>query len=215
MNSTPALKNWIKVLALLLMAVLAVGCAPKELPEYNSTEEGGVENINFQETDEITTTVKIEMTDGGIMLVELYPDVAPVTVANFQKLVSEHFYDGLIFHRVIKNFMIQTGAPTGTGSGGAKETITGEFAANGFNNTLKHTRGVISMARTKVYDSASSQFFICQVDYPSLNGNYAAFGKMIAGFDTLDAIANTSTNVNDRPLTDQRISTVRFVTVTP
>ena len=111
--------------------------------------------------------------------------------------------------------MIQSGDPTGTGSGGSQEKIFGEFGVNGYSNSLKHTRGVISMARDKAYDSASSQFFICQVDYPSLNGNYAAFGKMIAGFDTLDAIATTPTNANDRPLTEQRIATVRFVTITP
>ncbi|MBQ2278819.1 MAG: peptidylprolyl isomerase, partial [Clostridia bacterium] len=134
--------------------------------------------------------VQIEMDNGGIIKLELYPDIAPITVANFEKLVKEGFYDGLIFHRVIKNFMIQGGDPTGTGMGGAKETIKGEFASNGVTNTLSHTRGVISMARSQKKDSASSQFFICHADAKYLDGDYAAFGKVIEGMDVVDEIAN-------------------------
>ncbi|MBQ3375634.1 MAG: peptidylprolyl isomerase [Erysipelotrichaceae bacterium] len=152
--------------------------------------------------------IVIEMQDGGKMKFELDEVNAPITVANFIKLVNEHFYDGIIFHRVIKNFMIQGGDPTGTGMGGSKETIKGEFPANGVNNQLKHTRGTISMARTSDPDSASSQFFICHVDTPHLDGSYAAFGHMVEGFDVLDRIAKVRTNFRDKPLEPQIIKTV-------
>ena len=152
--------------------------------------------------------IVIEMQDGGKMKFELDEVNAPITVANFIKLVNEHFYDGIIFHRVIKNFMIQGGDPTGTGMGSSKETIKGEFPANGVNNQLKHTRGTISMARTSDPDSASSQFFICHVDTPHLDGSYAAFGHMVEGFDVLDRIAKVRTNFRDKPLEPQIIKTV-------
>ena len=146
--------------------------------------------------------VKIEMDNGGIIELELYADKAPETVANFEKLVSEGFYDGLTFHRIINGFMIQGGDPEGTGMGGAKNTIHGEFASNGFmQNDLRHTRGVISMARSMMPDSASSQFFIMHEDAPHLDGNYAAFGKVISGLDVVDAIANVLTDSYDRPIT--------------
>jgi peptidyl-prolyl cis-trans isomerase B (cyclophilin B) len=136
--------------------------------------------------------VEILMKGGKTMIVELYPEYAPETVKNFLKLVKAGFYDGLKFHRVMKGFMIQGGDPNGNGTGGADKTIFGEFAANGFTqNTLKHTRGVISMARGEAYDSASSQFFIMHKAAPFLDGSYAAFGKLIQGESTLDAIANT------------------------
>ena len=125
--------------------------------------------------------VNIEMANGKNIKIELYPDVAPITVANFEKLVKEGFYDGLIFHRVMSGFMIQGGDPEGTGMGGAKENIKGEFAQNGVKNDLKHTRGVISMARSMMPDSASSQFFIMHKDAPHLDGGYAAFGKVVDG----------------------------------
>lgn len=142
--------------------------------------------------------VKIEMEDGGTMVLELYPEYAPKTVENFVKLVNEGFYDGLTFHRIKKNFMIQGGDPKGNGTGGSDETIPGEFAANGFTkNTLSHTYGVISMARSKANDSASSQFFIMNADKPGLDGNYAAFGKLIEGSDTLDAISDTPVEMNE------------------
>ena len=128
-------------------------------------------------------TIKITMENGKTMLAELYPDIAPVTVENFLNLIQKHFFDGLIFHRVIKGFMIQGGDPTGTGMGGSEKTIKGEFDANGFHNELKHTRGVLSMARTMDPDSASSQFFIMHQDAPHLDGQYAAFGKVIEGIE--------------------------------
>lgn len=150
----------------------------------------------------------IEMENGGKMTLELYPETAPITVANFVKLAKSGFYNGLIFHRVIENFMVQGGDPTGTGMGGPGWTIKGEFASNGVKNTLKHTRGVISMARSARPDSAGSQFFIMHKDAPHLDGQYAAFGKMMDGFDTLDDIAKTPTDYSDRPRAEQKIKSV-------
>ncbi len=147
--------------------------------------------------------VVIEMENGDVIKIELDPEAAPVTVANFTKLVKEGFYDGLIFHRVIRNFMIQGGDPTGTGRGGSKETIKGEFAANGVQNPLKHTRGVISMARAMDPDSASSQFFIMHQDAPHLDGSYAAFGKVVEGMEAVDRIAETRTDWIDMPIERQ------------
>jgi len=155
--------------------------------------------------------VKIEMESGDTMTLEIYPDVAPITAANFISLVERNFYDGLIFHRVISGFMIQGGDPEGTGMGGSDQNILGEFAANGFNNTLSHTRGVISMARAHNPNSASSQFFIMHADGTFLDGNYAAFGRVIEGIETVDAIAAVRTDANDRPMIDQRIKTIRVI----
>ncbi|MBR4691339.1 MAG: peptidylprolyl isomerase [Oscillospiraceae bacterium] len=148
--------------------------------------------------------VTIEMENGDVITAELYPEIAPQSVRNFVHLVQDGFYDGLIFHRVIPGFMIQGGCPFGSGSGGPGWTIRGEFAANGFENALKHTRGVLSMARTSVPDSAGSQFFIMHEDAPHLDGSYAAFGKVVSGLDAVDRIAETKTNVyNDKPLKKQ------------
>ncbi|SDA32450.1 peptidyl-prolyl cis-trans isomerase B (cyclophilin B) [Ruminococcus sp. YE71] len=147
--------------------------------------------------------VVIEMANGKKIKIELYPDAAPITVANFEKLAGQGFYDGLIFHRVIKDFMIQGGDPEGTGMGGAKDKIKGEFLANGVNNPIRHERGVISMARSAMPDSASSQFFIVHKDAPHLDGQYAAFGKVVEGMDVVDEIACCKTNYNDRPVDDQ------------
>ena len=158
--------------------------------------------------------VTFEFEDGKLVKAELYPEIAPNTVNNFISLVSKGFYDGLIFHRVIENFMIQGGDPTGTGSGGPGYAIKGEFSQNGFSkNDIPHERGVISMARSKAYDSAGSQFFIVHQDSPHLNGGYAAFGRVLEGMDTVDAIASVPTNpVNDRPLTPQVIRSIRVDT---
>ena len=153
----------------------------------------------------------IEMENGGKMTLELHPEHAPETVANFVKLAGQGFYDGLIFHRVIDGFMIQGGDPTGTGRGGPGYQIHGEFAANGVNNTLKHTRGVISMARAMDPDSAGSQFFIMHQDAPHLDGQYAAFGVMTDGFDTLDEIAETETDYSDRPVAEQKIKSITIL----
>lgn len=155
--------------------------------------------------------VKIEMENGSTMLIELYPEVAPKTVANFESLVKEGFYDGLIFHRVIKGFMVQGGDPEGTGMGGSENKIKGEFSKNGIKNDLKHTRGVISMARAMDPDSASSQFFIMHEDAPHLDGSYAAFGKVVEGIETVDEIASVRVDFNDKPLEPQVMKKVTIV----
>lgn len=149
--------------------------------------------------------VTIEMQNGKKIRLELYPELAPNTVNNFLSLVGKGFYQGTVFHRVIKGFMIQGGDPTGTGAGGPGYEIKGEFTQNGFLNPLKHKRGVISMARTSDPDSAGSQFFIMHKDAPHLDGLYAAFGAVIEGMDVVDAIAETKTDERDRPLSEQKI----------
>lgn len=152
--------------------------------------------------------VTIEMEDGGVMKAELYPDVAPNTVNNFISLVQSGFYNGTIFHRVIPGFMIQGGDPEGSGMGGPSYSIKGEFNKNGFQNGLLHTRGVLSMARTMDPNSAGSQFFVMVDDAPHLDGAYAAFGKVIEGMETADAIANAKRDYNDRPKKEQKMKTV-------
>ena len=155
-------------------------------------------------------TVTITMENGDAIHLELYPDVAPNTVANFVQLAQDGFYDGTIFHRVIAGFMIQGGDPTGTGMGGPGFTIKGEFSANGFANNLSHTRGVISMARAQDYNSAGSQFFIMHADAPSLDGQYAAFGRVTdeESLAVVDAIATTLTDSNDKPLSEWKMKSV-------
>lgn len=152
--------------------------------------------------------IVIEMENGKKIKLELLPEYAPETCKNFEALVSEGFYDGLIFHRVIRDFMIQGGDPTGTGMGGSANKIKGEFAVNGHKNELSHKRGVISMARSQAYNSASSQFFICHKDSTFLDGQYAAFGRVVEGIETVDDIANTATDRMDRPLEEQKIKTI-------
>ena len=152
--------------------------------------------------------VVIEMENGGVMKGELYPEIAPKTVANFEKLVNAGFYDGLIFHRVIPGFMIQGGCPQGTGTGGPGWQIEGEFNINGFKNDLKHTKGVLSMARTMDPNSAGSQFFIMVNDAPHLDGQYAAFGKITEGLDVADEIVKAPRDFRDKPKKDQRMKKV-------
>ncbi|TDP57736.1 peptidylprolyl isomerase [Aminicella lysinilytica] len=152
--------------------------------------------------------VTIEMENGGVMSGELYDDIAPITVENFEKLAKDGFYDGLTFHRVIPGFMIQGGCPDGTGMGGPGYTIKGEFRSNGVENNLKHTEGVLSMARTMVPDSAGSQFFIMVADAPHLDGEYAAFGKIIEGLDVAQDIVKVETDPMDKPLTPVVIKTI-------
>ena len=154
------------------------------------------------------TKAIITMNDLSTMTLELYPNIAPITVENFTKLAKSGFYDGLVFHRVIRNFMIQGGDPEGTGMGGPGHHIKGEFIANGVNNTIRHTRGVISMARSNDYDSAGSQFFIMHKDSVHLDGQYAAFGKVIEGIEIVDAIAQQKTDYSDRPVVEQKIKTI-------
>ena len=152
--------------------------------------------------------ITITMENDDVIKAELYPDIAPNTVNIFLSLIKKGFYNGLIFHRVIRGFMLQGGCPNGTGTGGPGYSIAGEFASNGFKNDLKHEPGVLSMARTMIPDSAGSQFFIMHKDAPHLDGGYAAFGKIIEGQDVVDAIAETATDYSDRPLEDQVMKTV-------
>ncbi len=156
--------------------------------------------------------VTIEMENGAIMKAELYPEIAPNTVNNFISLVKKGFYDGVIFHRVIPGFMIQGGDPEGTGMGGPGYSIKGEFSQNGFTNNLKHTPGVLSMARTMMPNSAGSQFFIMHKTSPHLDGAYAAFGKVVEGLDTVNAIAAAATDYMDRPLEEQKMKQVTVET---
>ncbi|MBR6243726.1 MAG: peptidylprolyl isomerase [Ruminococcus sp.] len=152
--------------------------------------------------------VVIEMANGKKIKIELYPDIAPISCENFEKLVRSGFYNGLTFHRVIPGFMIQGGCPKGNGTGGPGWNIKGEFAANGVKNDLRHTRGVLSMARSSMPDSAGSQFFIMHEDAPHLDGNYAAFGKVVEGMEVVDEIAEVPTNYNDMPLEPQIMKSV-------
>ena len=152
--------------------------------------------------------VTITMTNGDVMKAELYPEIAPNTVNNFISLVQKGFYDGLIFHRVISGFMIQGGDPQGTGMGGPGYSIKGEFAMNGVRNDLKHTRGVLSMARSMIPNSAGSQFFIMHANAPHLDGQYAAFGKVVEGLDVVDKIASVRTGWQDKPVEEQKIQSM-------
>lgn len=193
------------LIGMFAILILVTGCGKSD-----NKKESEVDKMSYKEVEEITNYVKIEMEDGAKMLLELYPDVAPITVANFQKLVSEKFYDGIVFHRIVKNFMIQGGDPTGTGFGGSEETIKGEFKDNGVENNLAHDRGVISMARSGNPDSASSQFFIVHKKSSHLDGSYAAFGKVIAGFDTLDSLASLKVQ-GETPIVKPVIKNIRFI----
>ncbi len=156
--------------------------------------------------------VTITMENGDVMKAELYPEIAPNTVNNFISLINKGFYDGVIFHRVIRGFMLQGGDPEGTGTGGPGYEIKGEFSNNGFKNDLKHTPGVLSMARTMIPDSAGSQFFIMHKAAPHLDGEYAAFGKITEGMDVVNRIAEEPTDFRDRPLADQVMKTVTVET---
>lgn len=156
--------------------------------------------------------VTFELENGDVMKAELYPEAAPNTVKNFISLINKKFYDGLIFHRVIPGFMIQGGCPDGTGMGGPGYTIRGEFRVNGYENDVRHTKGVLSMARTGVFDSGGSQFFIMVGDAPHLDNQYAAFGKVIEGIEAAEKIVQVETNYRDRPLEDQRIKSVTVET---
>lgn len=155
--------------------------------------------------------IEIEMENGGIIKAELYPEIAPITVENFVKLIEDNFFEGLIFHRVIPGFMIQGGGFTADGSHKEAASIKGEFTSNGFKNDLKHERGVLSMARTMFSNSASSQFFIMHDDAPHLDGQYAAFGRVTDGMEVVDEIAETPTGYQDKPVEDQVIKTIRIV----
>uniref|UniRef100_UPI003FEEAE67 peptidylprolyl isomerase n=1 Tax=Candidatus Ventrenecus sp. TaxID=3085654 RepID=UPI003FEEAE67 len=198
------------LLVIAAFVFMTAGCEKKDLTK------GTIEEYSYEETDEVTSYVKIVTGKDEVILLELYPEVAPLTVQNFQKLVQEKFYDGLTFHRVIEGFMIQTGDPLGNGTGGSNTTIKGEFSKNGVQNDLKHEKGVVSMARSADMDSASSQFFICSdtnESVSSLDGSYAAFGKTIAGLDVVERISKVQTDSNDKPLKTEKMKSVRFVKI--
>ncbi|MBE6161145.1 MAG: peptidylprolyl isomerase [Firmicutes bacterium] len=189
-------------LLLVIVLIFCVGCSNKD------TSSGTIDKVSYKETNKQTNYVKIE-TNQGIMLAELYPDVAPLTVENFKKLVSEKYYDNTNFHRIIKDFMIQGGQNNSK----KVASIKGEFTANNFENNLKHDRGILSMARTSIPNSATSQFFIVHKKSPHLDGNYASFGKLLAGYDVLDKIASVETDTNDAPTTTQKIKSIRFIEI--
>lgn len=197
------------LIMLAMILLITTGCGNKDLTT------GSIDGYTFKETEEETNYVKLVTDEDEVVLIELYPDIAPITVKNFQGLVKNKYYDGLIFHRVIKDFMIQTGDPTGTGYGGSEEKIKGEFSSNGVKNSLKHEHGVISMARqSNDMDSASSQIFICASDNVEfLDGDYAAFGRVIAGYQAVDRISKVETDSNDKPVVKETIQSIRFVEV--
>lgn len=217
------MKKFICLILALTMALLVFSSCKKEdeestrvAPSAADIDMSEISSLDgITEAEEITDYVLISVENYGDILVRLYPDVAPQTVANFQKLVSEHFYDGLIFHRVIKNFVIQGGDPKGNGTGGSSETIYGEFSQNGFENNLAHKRGVLAMARSNDKNSASSQFYICHKDsgVTQLDGSYATFGYVVYGMDTVDKIAKVSVDDNDKPLKSVVITSIKFVNV--
>lgn len=207
------LKKNLMFLAVLTLALSAFGCS--KAPSTGSTDQKDTTKSNSSVSSNYKSkytgkksVVTIEMEDGGVIKAELYPDIAPRTVDNFVDLIQKNIYNGLIFHRVIPEFMIQGGDPEGTGAGGSKVNIPGEFKNNGFKNDLKHTRGVLSMARSQEKNSASSQFFIMVKDSPNLDGDYAAFGKVTEGMDEVDKIVNVKRDEKDKPLTAQKMKKV-------
>ena len=233
------MKRFLSILTAALLFIAAIGCTTAyanstgaaidtgktdesaaaettDKPIASESEPKAPETEGSQNTEEESTMqnpiATITMKDGGVMKLELYPDIAPNTVRNFIALANSGFYDGVTFHRIIAGFMIQGGDPEGTGMGGPGYSIKGEFASNGFKNDLKHKRGVISMARTMVPDSAGSQFFIMHADAPHLDGEYAAFGMLLEGFDVLDKIASVKTGMYDMPLDPVVIDTIRVET---
>ena len=206
-----------KIFMVIACLMLITGCAQKNAVEptedVQPTEAVTVENVTENSTEGIEEVVRavITMESGDTIKLELYPDIAPITVENFKTLANDGFYDGLTFHRIISGFMIQGGDPKGNGTGGPGHTIKGEFEANGVKNDLKHTRGVISMARSQAPDSAGSQFFIMHADSPWLDGQYAAFGKVTEGIEVVDKIASVQTDMYDAPLEKVVIESIKIV----
>lgn len=199
------------LLAVLLLTLSVSGCGAKQSSVLDLSQ---CRTERLEPVDHETNYVQIELECGAYIVLELYPDIAPITVANFKKLVNEKFYDGIIFHRVINGFMIQCGDPEGTGMGGSAENIKGEFASNGVANSLSHTAGVVSMARRgNDKNSASSQFFIMHKTAPHLDGDYAAFGKVWRGIETVNQIAAVATDGADKPLEPVVIKTISFVEI--
>lgn len=213
-------KHWsITLLMLASLLLVLSGCGSRETAPNSATGSqtssgAGTETVKPEKNPVVT----IEMDNGKLITIELYPEIAPNTVYNFIHLINRGFYDGTIFHRVIPGFMIQGGDPKGNGMGGPGYDIKGEFSSNGFTNELKHTRGVLSMARTQAPDTAGSQFFIMVADSPHLDNEYAAFGKVLEGMDTVDEIVNQPTGAGDRPVQPmaiQRVTVDTFGTTYP
>ena len=217
------MKKAVSLICVLLLLVLSVGCSQTDKTPDN-TSVSPSENEEYEKTfTELSEKYKsnghpiaVLITNNGNIVMELYEDKAPISVANFTQLANSGFYDGLIFHRCIQNFMIQGGDPLGTGTGGPGYTIKGEFIANGINTGIEHKRGTLSMARkgsdvgsVSQYDTGGSQFFICVADTPNLDGLYAAFGNVLEGLDTVDRIVAQKTDSNDKPLTKQVIKYAR------
>lgn len=200
-------KVLLPLLMIMLIAGVLLGCQSKKDEAETDANQNTEVEVNHEEWDGDNPVVTMKMENGGEVVMELYPNVAPNTVNNFISLVQEGFYDGLIFHRVIPGFMIQGGDPEGTGMGGPGYAIAGEFSANGFENDLAHERGVLSMARTQDPNSAGSQFFIMTDPAPHLDGEYAAFGKVIEGMEVVDEIVQSETE-GDRPIEDQVIESM-------
>ena len=199
-----------------MLALPLAACKKHKPPAFEDIDLSTIDSLDgVSVTEDKTDYVLLTVKNYGEILIRLFPDVAPETVANFKELVSEDFYDGLIFHRVINNFMIQGGDPDGDGSGGSPDNINGEFTNNGFENNLKHVRGVVSMARRgNDMNSASSQFFICQKDYAYGDGDYAAFGFVVYGMDVVDKIASVRTNATtNKPYVKVVMEKIEFVTV--
>ena len=201
------------LLIIVITSMALIGCSASKKDDTNPQGNGNNKEIYLsketeKKTDDKNPVATIEMDDGKIIKLELYPEIAPNTVRNFISLANSKFYDGLIFHRVMSDFMIQGGDPEGTGMGGPDYSIYGEFTNNEFENTLLHTRGVISMARSDNKNSAGSQFFIMHKDSPHLDGDYAAFGKVIEGMDVVDSIAQVETNSKHKPKKDVKIKSI-------
>lgn len=215
------IKNYstLLIIAILCLSIFQVGCSTnKSLNKHQGLNENSStkENLSTVATEkgpkDKNPIATIKMENGDLIKIELFPEIAPNTVRNFISLANNNFYNGLTFHRIIPKFMIQGGDPKGNGTGGPGYTIAGEFKSNGFNNTLTHTKGVISMARSKDKNSAGSQFFIMHGDAPHLDGEYAAFGKVIEGVDIIDKIANTKTSSGDKPIQEVKIQTITIDT---
>lgn len=196
-----------KIMVFFSLLLCISGCGNKEI--LGEKEE--YENRKYQETNKKTNTVLLELDDERKILIELYPDIAPISVKNFQKLVENDFYNDIIFHRVVHGFVIQAG--DGTSLGKSANTIKGEFKSNGVENNLSHERGVVSMARANAKDSASSQFFIMLEDNKNLDGEYAAFGRVLAGMEVVDSIGNALVDSNAKPIKDIKIKKAEFVKV--
>ena len=215
MNAKKITRRIARLLTVSLLALSLLSCGSSGAPVFADLDFTAIDAAKATETNNVTDYVKITVAEYGDIIIRLYPEVAPKTVENFQMLVSQGFYDGLTFHRVIETFVIQTGDPNGDGTGGSEQTIKGEFRLNGFENNLKHIRGVVSMARLGAdMNSASSQIFICHqsnAQTSGLNGKYADFGYVVSGIEVVDKIAKVATDSADKPLTDVVIEKACFV----